>query len=71
MTARQVARYCPLSADGRALMGRAVDRLGLSARAHDRLLKVARSIADLAGDDEIRPEHLAEAVQYRLLDRER
>ena len=71
MTARQVGRYCPLSADGRALMGRAVDRLGLSARAHDRLLKVARSIADLAGEADIRTEHLAEGLQYRLLDRDR
>jgi magnesium chelatase family protein len=65
MSARQVARHCPLPPNGRQLLEQAVDRLGLSARAHERVLKVARSIADLAGTDEIRLEHLAEALQYR------
>ena len=69
MNPKQLGRLCPLSADGRQLVARAVDRLGLSARAHDRVLKVARTIADLAGAEEIRPEHLAEALQYRALDR--
>ncbi|MBI3456434.1 MAG: YifB family Mg chelatase-like AAA ATPase [Candidatus Rokubacteria bacterium] len=69
MTARQVARYCALPPEGRQLVGQAVDRLGLSARAHDRVLKVARTIADLGGSDEIRLAHLAEALQYRGLDR--
>jgi magnesium chelatase family protein len=69
MSPRQLGRLCPLSAAGRQLVARAVDRLGLSARAHDRVLKVARTIADLAGVEEIRPEHLAEALQYRALDR--
>jgi len=68
MSPRQVARFCALSREGRQLLGRAVERLGLSARAHDRVLKVARSIADLAGRDEIGIEHLAEALQYRALD---
>ncbi len=69
MTTGQVARCCRLSRAGRQLLGCAVDRLGLSARAHDRVLKVARTIADLAGREEIEPEHLAEALQYRVLDR--
>lgn len=65
MTARQMARWCRLDRDGRRLMGQAVDRLGLSARAHDRVLKVARTIADLADAEEMAAEHLAEALQYR------
>ncbi|MGH7266875.1 MAG: YifB family Mg chelatase-like AAA ATPase [Candidatus Rokuibacteriota bacterium] len=68
MTPRQTARHGVLSAEGRRLMGRAVDRLGLSARAHQRVLKVARTIADLAGAADIGLEHLAEALQYRGLD---
>jgi magnesium chelatase family protein len=70
LTGRQVARFCGLPRAGRELLRQAVDRLGLSARAHDRVLKVARTIADLAGADEIGVEHLAEALQYRRLDRE-
>jgi magnesium chelatase family protein len=69
MTPRQVARHCPLSPEGRQLVAQAFDRLGLSARAHDRVLKVARTIADLAGVEEIGVAHLAEALQYRGLDR--
>jgi magnesium chelatase family protein len=52
-----------------SLLQRAIDRLGLSARAYHRMLKVARTIADLEGADEIRQEHAAEAIQYRTLDR--
>jgi len=69
MTSRQVGRYCGLSAEGRQLLAQAVDRLGLSARAHDRVLKVSRTIGDLAGAEAIGVEHLAEALQYRGLER--
>jgi magnesium chelatase family protein len=71
MTPRQVARHCGLSRECRELLARAVERLGLSARSHDRVLKVARTIADLGGREEIRPEDVAEALQYRALDRAR
>lgn len=69
MTTRQVARYCELSSAGEQLLERAMLRLALSARAHDRILKVARTIADLAGSTSIEPAHAAEAIQYRTLDR--
>ena len=69
MTAPEVRRHCRLDAAGQGLLKAALTRLGLSARAHDRILKVARTIADLAGADAISAEHLAEAVQYRSLDR--
>jgi magnesium chelatase family protein len=68
MTPRQTARHAVLSPEGWRLLGRAVDRLGLSARAHQRVLKVARTIADLAGAAEIGLDHLAEALQYRRLE---
>jgi magnesium chelatase family protein len=71
MSGRQTRRFCPLPADAARLLGLAVTRLGLSARAHDRLLRVARTIADLTGADTIAPEHVAEAIQYRTLDRTR
>jgi magnesium chelatase family protein len=69
MTPRQLARHGALPPAGRELLARATARLGLSARGHDRVLKVARTIADLAGAEAIKPEHLAEALAYRALDR--
>ena len=69
MSARDVRRYCLVEAAGEQLLETAIKRLGLSARAYVRILKVARTIADLAGNEEIRTPHVAEAIQYRSLDR--
>ena len=69
MTSRQMRRFCPLDEEGKALLQTAMDDLGLSARAHDRILRVARTIADLDASDTIQAAHLAEAIGYRSLDR--
>lgn len=69
MGAEALTRFCAVDAAGRALLDAAFEKLGLSARALDRVLKVARTIADLAGSDSLRSTHLAEAIQYRALDR--
>ena len=69
MSGRQVRRFCPVPPEATRLLAQAVSRLGLSARGHDRVLKVARTIADLAGCERIAAEHVSEAVQYRGLDR--
>jgi magnesium chelatase family protein len=69
MTTRHLRKYCELSAPSRQLLTQAIDRLGLSARAHDRILKVSRTIADLGATETIESAHVAEAVQYRALDR--
>jgi magnesium chelatase family protein len=69
MTTRQIRAYCELSADAERLLERAMQQQGLTARAHDRILKVARTIADLEGAEGLSVAHLAEAIQYRTLDR--
>lgn len=70
MSPKAVRDICRISEAGQALLKTAMEKLGLSARAYDRILKVSRTIADLAGSDEIGLEHLAEAIHYRSLDRE-
>jgi magnesium chelatase family protein len=69
MAAKMIRKHCAISADGEKLLETAVARLGLSARAHDRILKVSRTIADLDAAESIEPKHLSEAIQYRTLDR--
>jgi magnesium chelatase family protein len=69
MAPKMVRKHCAISADGEKLLENAVTRLGLSARAHDRILKVSRTIADLDAAPDILPKHLSEAIQYRTLDR--
>ncbi len=69
MTHKQVEKYCKLDSAGELLLKHAMMEFGLSARAHDKICKLARTIADLAGADDIAPEHVAEAVSYRRLDR--
>ena len=70
MSSKQVKEICVIGQAGQLLLNKAMDKLGLSARAYDRILKVSRTIADLSGAEEIQIEHLAEAIQYRSLDRE-
>jgi magnesium chelatase family protein len=70
MGARHVRRYCVLEQDGKNLMRQAMDALGLSARAYDKILKVARTIADLENKDSIKAHHISEAINYRSLDRD-
>jgi magnesium chelatase family protein len=69
MPPKLIRKHCAISSDGEKLLEAAIARLGLSARAHDRILKVSRTIADLEGAESIEPKHLGEAIQYRTLDR--
>ena len=70
MSTRLLHLYCLPDRAGDAILKNAMEKLGLSARAYDRILKVARTIADLEGEERIHPDHLSEAIQYRSLDRE-
>ncbi|MBW4496032.1 MAG: YifB family Mg chelatase-like AAA ATPase [Oscillatoria princeps RMCB-10] len=69
MQSRHLRRWCQLDEASRNLLEAAIRKLGLSARATDRIMKVARTIADLSGDEELLPQHVAEAIQYRTIDR--
>ncbi len=70
MNVKRIKEFCQLSAESKTLLKKAMEKLNLSARAYDRILKVSRTIADLYGASSITPHHLAEAIQYRSLDRE-
>jgi magnesium chelatase family protein len=70
MTQKDMERFAPLSKEGSDLLEKAMNSLSLSARAYTRIIKVSRTIADLGGEENVLPRHLAEAVQYRSLDRE-
>ena len=69
MQSKEIREFCKPEAAGEELLKMAITKLGLSARAYDRILKVSRTIADMACSDDIRPEHISEAIQYRGLDR--
>ena len=71
MSSRQIRKFCRTDASSNALLESAIDRLGLSARAYNRILKISRTIADLDASTDIRVDHVAEAIQYRSLDRRR
>ncbi|MBO5979872.1 MAG: magnesium chelatase, partial [Bacteroidales bacterium] len=70
MNNRMLEKYCPLSLECKILLEHILDRMGLSARACSRIIKIARTIADLAGAPDILPEHLSEAAGYRFLDKQ-
>lgn len=69
MGTKELKKFCTLTPEGEMLLHNAIEEIGLSARAHDKVLKVSRTISDLAGSETILPEHIAEAIQYRSLDR--
>jgi magnesium chelatase family protein len=70
MGTKELHRSCVLGTDSQDLLKMAITEMNFSARAYDRIIKVARTIADLAGSEDIRPEHVSEAIQYRTLDRQ-
>jgi magnesium chelatase family protein len=70
MSSKMLKEICVITQAGQTLLKAAMDKLNLSARAYDRILKVSRTVADLEGSIDIKVEHLAEAIQYRSLDRE-
>lgn len=70
MSVKQIRQFCKLSEKSKTLLKTAMEKLNLSARAYDRILKVARTIADLESVQNITPNHIAEAIQYRSLDRD-
>ena len=70
MTVKQIREFCKLSEESKSLLKNAMEKLNLSARAYDRILKVSRTIADLDNSIEVNTSHIAEAIQYRSLDRE-
>jgi len=70
MTPRLVRKHCVIDETSKALLERAIQKMGLSARAYDRILKVSRTIADLDRSESIQSQHISEAIQYRTLDRQ-
>ena len=70
MQTREIREFCKVGPESQQLLRMAITKLGLSARAYDRILKVARTIADLEGEEHILPQHVSEAIQYRSLDRD-
>ena len=69
MNSRELREHCELNEMGRQMLKQAFNELGLSARAHDKVIKISRTIADMEGEKNIEPHHVAEAIQYRKLDR--
>ncbi len=69
MSTKDINTYCKADEEGSNLLKQAMTKLGLSARAYHKILKVSRTIADLEGENEIKSSHIAEAIQYRVLDR--